>query len=429
MIEGGVALRSGLVATNSIRAGANREVLSSVLAAGRIFDAWDDEPWIVDGASVRVSLICFDGDQEGSATLDGRPVHHINADLTAGPFDLTSRRQLRENQNVCFVGVILNGEFEVDGTLARQWLSEPYNVNGRPNADVLRPTLNGDDFNGVRPDKWVVDFGVSRSETEAAFYQSPFTYIEQRVKPYRFRLNEAGHYAVRAKGEREIWWRHARPRPAMRKALAHLEKYIATPMVSSYRTFGFLGSSILPDQKLVVFAKDDECFLGILHSRIHEAWTEKTCSWIGAGNDITYANQSVFLTFPFPEGLTPNIPASVYADEPRAVKIADAAHRLNELREAWLNPPELVKRVPEVAPGLPDRILPVDDKATAILKKRTLTNLYSERPAWLANAHRALDAAVASAYGWPIDISEDDALARLFALNQSRTPVAAILSR
>jgi hypothetical protein len=82
------------------------------------------------------------------------------------------------------------------------------------------------------------------------------------------------------------------------------------------------------------------------------------------------------------------------------------------------------KRVPEVVPGFPDRILPVDDKAAAILNKRTLTNLYNERPAWLTNAHRDLDTAVAAAYGWPADISEDDALARLFALNQSRAKVA-----
>ncbi|MGA7450767.1 MAG: hypothetical protein WBW73_05630 [Rhodoplanes sp.] len=130
-----------------------------------------------------------------------------------------------------------------------------------------------------------------------------------------------------------------------------------------------------------------------------------------------------FETFAFPEGLIPNIPASAYASDPRAVKIADAAKRLNELREAWLNPSDLVKRVPEVVPGFPDRILPVDDNAAAILRKRTLTNLYNERPAWLADAHRDLDAAVAEAYGWPVDISEDDALARLFALNQSRAAV------
>jgi type II restriction/modification system DNA methylase subunit YeeA len=105
---------------------------------------------------------------------------------------------------------------------------------------------------------------------------------------------------------------------------------------------------------------------------------------------------------------------------PRAKAIAKAAARLNELREAWLNPPDLVGRVREVVPGYPDRILPVDDKAAAILKKRTLTNLYNERPAWLDAAHRDLDAAVAAAYGWPADLTDDQILERLFALNQQR---------
>jgi type II restriction/modification system DNA methylase subunit YeeA len=139
------------------------------------------------------------------------------------------------------------------------------------------------------------------------------------------------------------------------------------------------------------------------------------------GNDPTYNRESVFETFPFPEGLTPNIPAADYADDPRAVAIAEAARRLNELREAWLNPPDLVERGPEVVPGYPDRIVPVNPNAAAILKKRTLTNLYNERPAWLGNAHRDLDAAVAAAYGWPADISQDDALARLLALNLERS--------
>ncbi len=90
------------------------------------------------------------------------------------------------------------------------------------------------------------------------------------------------------------------------------------------------------------------------------------------------------------------------------------------MREAWLNPPDLVERVPEVVPGYPDRIVPVSPKAAAILKKRTLTNLYNELPVWLDNAHRDLDAAVAAAYGWPADLSEEEVLARPLALNLER---------
>jgi hypothetical protein len=92
--------------------------------------------------------------------------------------------------------------------------------------------------------------------------------------------------------------------------------------------------------------------------------------------------------------------------------------------ENWLNPPDLIRRAPEVMPGYPDRILPVDDAAAKVLKIRTLTNLYNTRPAWLDHAHEALDLSVADAYGWGDDwragMTDDDILARLFRLNQER---------
>lgn len=94
-----------------------------------------------------------------------------------------------------------------------------------------------------------------------------------------------------------------------------------------------------------------------------------------------------------------------------------------KLRDHWLNPPEWIRRVPEVVPGYPDRLLPVDDHAAAELKKRTLTNLYNQRPTWLANAHRILDEAIAAAYGWPADLSDEDILRRLLALNRERANI------
>ena len=93
-------------------------------------------------------------------------------------------------------------------------------------------------------------------------------------------------------------------------------------------------------------------------------------------------------------------------------------------RDAWLNPPDLIERVPEIVPGFPDRIVPRNAKAAATLKTRTLTNLYNRRGTpegtWLDNLHRALDAAVAAAYGWPADLPDDDILSRLLELNRAR---------
>lgn len=61
-----------------------------------------------------------------------------------------------------------------------------------------------------------------------------------------------------------------------------------------------------------------------------------------------------------------------------------------------------------------------DDECAKRLAKRTLTNLYNERPAWLANAHAKLDSAVAHAYGFPVDLTDEQILDRLLALNQQR---------
>lgn len=178
-----------------------------------------------------------------------------------------------------------------------------------------------------------------------------------------------------------------------------------------------------------IIARDDDTHFGLLHSRIHEAWSTRLGNKMGAGNQRRYNREAIYDTFPFPEGLTPDISAVDYAVDLRAQAIATAAEKLNELRESWLNPADLVVREPEVVPGYPDRILPKDEAAEKELKKRTLTNLYNARPQWLANAHAALDEAVAEAYGWGDDwraglLTDDEILARLFQLNQQRAAQA-----
>ena len=168
---------------------------------------------------------------------------------------------------------------------------------------------------------------------------------------------------------------------------------------------------------MIIVTRDDDTTLGILHSRFHESWSLRLCTWLGVGNDPRYTPTTTFQTFPFPQGLSPDIPAEHYATDPRAVAIAETAGRLVQLRDRWLNPPEWVDWVDEPVPGYPKRPVPRDEAAAKELKSRTLTNLYNTRPQWLADAHAALDAAVAAAYGWNADISEEDALAELLALN------------
>ena len=413
----GKAARAGLVATNSIRGGANRRALQTATKARRIFDAWSDEPWVIDGAAVRVSLVCFsraDDESVSGARLDGESVDEIYADLTAqrggAGVDLTGVRRLPENAGTAFMGDTKGGPFDVDGDQAREWLCLPANPNGRTNADVLKPWVNGMDLTRRPAGKWIVDFGWTMSAGDAALYEEPFRWVEERVYPMR--------QQNRREAYREYWWRHVEPRQGMWRALDVPPRYIATPTVAKHRLFVWCDARICPDHQLIVIARDDDTTFGILHSRFHEVWALRLGTSLE--DRPRYTPSTTFETFPFPPGLTPNVPARAYAADPRAMAVAVAAQRLVALRDRWLNPPEWVEWVDAPVPGYPKRPLPRNEDAAKALKKRTLTNLYNARPQWLADAHAALDAAVASAYGWPVDISDYGALSELLALNGRR---------
>ena len=178
-----------------------------------------------------------------------------------------------------------------------------------------------------------------------------------------------------------------------------------------------MDSRICPDGQLVVIARNDDTTFGILHSRFHETWSLRLGTSLE--DRPRYTPTTTFETFPFPEGLSPNVSAAEYEGEPRATAIAEAARRLVELRDRWLDPPEWVEWVDEPVSGFPKRAVARSEAAEKELRKRTLTNLYNARPQWLDDAHVALDAAVAAAYGWSPDIPKEDALQALLELNRA----------
>lgn len=412
-VAAGRTQRVGLVTTNSIRGGVNRQVMDRIADKIGFLSAWADEPWAVEGAAVRVSLIAFGVPMEGHVPhLDGQPVPRVNSDLTGAAVDLTKAARLPTNAAKAFMGDTKGGAFDIPGHVARKFLKAPTNPNGRSNADVVIPWVNGLDLARRHRDVWIVDYGWTMSEEDAALYELPFAHVLDAVKPEREGNNRELY--------RRFWWRHMEPRPGMWAALRPLPRFIITPRVSKHRLFVWRSSPVVPDSAVIAIARDDDTTFGTLHSRFHELWSLRMGTWLGVGNDPRYTPTTTFETFPFPQGLTPDLPPSSFAADPRAVDIAKASARLNELRENWLNPPDLVRREPEVVPGYPDRLLPVSEEAAQVLSKRTLTNLYNERPAWLQHAHEALDEAVAAAYGWPAELSDDEVLARLFALNQER---------
>jgi len=420
--------RVGLVATNSITGGSNRKVLDPIAKASMLSEVWRDEPWIVDGAAVRVSIVVFDSNAK-THRVDGRLVEQLTSDLreasSSSGFDPSKVKKLPQNKRVSFQGVVLrsnvkrkeamrlglpDASFTIAGPEGRKALMATGNPNGRPNSDVVLPTINGDDITGRPRDRFIVDF-VARNLHDAAMYEVPFKYIEP-VKQHRAAMVQPEALAC--------WWLHWRSRPDMRSVIAGQSRFFATSAVSKHRLWSWVPALVLPDHAIIVVARDDDASFGIVHSKLHEIWSDRMGTRLGVGNDPRYTPTTCFETFPFPDGLTPNIAAVDYASDARAVRIGEASRALVDARDRWLNPTEWVERVPEVVPGYPDRIV-VKPGYEAELKKRTLTNLYNARPAWLDNLHQELDAAVAAAYDWEWPLSDDELLRRLFELNQARS--------
>ncbi len=417
-IETGKAKRAGLLATNSIRGGANQEVLRRIKKTGDIFMAWSDRDWILDGAAVRVSMIGFDSGKEQDKILNGLPAGHINPDLTA-KVDVTNAAVLEENQELSFIGVQKSGPFDIDFDTAEE-LRKTRNSSGLNNTDVVKPTANAHDLVHHSSNTWLIDFGEMSLEN-AQQYEAPYRYVLENVKPVRDKNRRAR--------TRERWWIHGESRPGMRNALANLQRFICTPVVSKHRNFVWQPIEVLPSNLLVVIARDDDYFFGVLHSYIHEIWV--LAKGTALEDRPRYSASTTFETFPFPWS-----PGREDSTHPAHIRISAAAKQLHEERAAWLNPPTPDKPCRGDLSSRP----PTAPPSAAALKDRTLTNLYNALAVFrgrdamrvkaaaadfaprLDHLHRALDEAVCAAYGWELAVldDEEEILRRLLALNLER---------
>jgi type II restriction/modification system DNA methylase subunit YeeA len=298
-IAAGALQRAGLVTTNSIRGGANRKVLDAICAQTHIFEAWSDEPWINNGAAVRVSLVAFGHDD--TTNLNGISVKKIYPDLTGADddvtaLDLSTAQKLSTNSGAVFEGLRKDGPLDIPGDIARKWLQLP-NPHGKSNAQVLFPLINGMDVTRRPRDSWVIDTGESMAEQDASLFEAPFEHITTVVKPIRLENND--------RIRRSFWWRFGRNGEKLRSALTSLPRYINTPRVAKHRLFVWQLVPSIPDTATVAIARADDTTFGILHSRFHELWSLRMGTWLGVGNDPRYTPTTCFETFPFPAGLTP----------------------------------------------------------------------------------------------------------------------------
>jgi hypothetical protein len=332
---------------------------------------------------------------------------------------------LKQNRNRSFEGDQKGGPFDAEYETFAPMLLAP-NPNGSPNSDVIRPRANADRSVKVRRAfDWIIDFGTDTPMEVAAMYEVPYQSLVDWIATER-------HKNPRAVS-RITWWLHKCSRPELRAAISGLDRYLITPRVGKFRIFRWLDGIVLPDSRLFVFATDDDYDFGVLQSRPHELWALRMGARHGDGSGggrPTYNNKVCFETFASPES----------TNAQREV-IAAAANELDALRNNWLNPPEWTREEILEFPGSTEgpwaryvhdpneqgigtvrypRLVPRNEECARKLKKRTLTNLYNERPTWVDLAHKRLDEAVSAAYGWTPDLTDEQILEKLLELNLQR---------
>jgi len=372
--------RAGLVGTNSVMQNRGREAsLDYVVSTGGVItDAVSTQKWPGD-AKVHVSIVNWVKTPEAVPTefeLDGKQVAGITASLSAGNADQWDPAVLKANKRHSFQGPIPVGEgFVLTGTTAARLIS-----SDSTNEAVIRPYLIGEDIAqqiDQSASRWVVDFD-DRTLEQAAKFTEALAIVRRDVKPIRDENRDAGF--------RSKWWLFGRRRGEMRKAIADLPRFIAGTATGKRLLFAWVSPSVCPSNLTNVFAFDDDYSMGILLSRVHDAWAWARSSTLETR--LRYTPTTVFETFPWPDPVTPA--------QRDAVAVASTA---------------LYKR-----------------RSVLCLEHNIgLTALYNlmDDGAFtdLAALHRTLDEAVAVAYGWPKAVAQDaeEIVARLTKLNREIT--------
>ena len=399
--------RFGFITTNSITQTFNRQILAQHLNKGlTILFAIPDHPWVdsADGAAVRIAMTVSSteeavgelqtvtaehngGEIEVSVSLTAQR-GRINADLTIGA-DVASAVTLKANTGISSSGMALHGS----GFIVSPEEAKNLGLGRIPDLENhIRNYRNGKDITSKPRGDMVIDlYGLDDSEVRIRFPEV-YQWVAERVKPERDHNNR--------KSIQELWWLFGWPRPVLRAALKDLPRFISTPETAKHRFFVFLDQDIIPDHMLVNIATDDAFILGVLSSRLHVTWA------LAAGGTLEdrprYNKSRCFETFPFPA-----------VAECQRQRVRDIAERLDAHRKARqdehadLTLTGMYNALERLRSGQP--FMPTEKKAHEQALGTVLLTLHNE-----------LDAAVADAYGWPVDLSESEILSRLVDLNTVR---------
>ena len=402
--------RFGFVTTNSITQVFQRRVMERHLNGKppiSLIFAIGDHPWTKAGresAAVRIAMTAaargkLDGVSWEVATETGldtdEPVltfiekrGKVNSDLTVG-IDVTRAIPLLANEGICSPGVKLHGA----GFIITSAQAKHLGLGERSGLDRhIRQYRNGRDITERPRGVSVIDlFGLTAEATRRE-YPEIYQHLLEAVKPERDNNNRATY--------RDNWWIFGEPRADIRPALSSSNRFVATPVTQKHRFFVFLDAKILPDDALMCIAEGSGLALAALSSSIFSAWFAENSSTLE--DRPRFIKSRCFDPFPFP-------------DPPEAIKahLRDLGEELDATRKTVLAEhgdltlTGLYNLLEKVRAGT--ELTPVEqDQKT---RGRVLI---------LKELHDQIDAATADAYGWPRDLTDEQILARLVALNAER---------
>ena len=406
----GETRRFGLITTNSLTQSFNRKVVENHIDAASglsLVFAIPDHPWVdsSDGAAVRISMTVGErgrcpgvlsvvhpetnGDGEAGAEVFLTRTGRIHPDLAVG-VDFVSAVAQEANRGLAFTGMY---------PLGQGFVLLPDDVETAIGTDanaheVVKPFIIARDLTQRPRDAFVIDMyprSVDRVQEE---FPCLFQWLLERVKP--------GRDQNPRKSRRDKWWLFGETVAELRKALVGLERYIAVPRTAKWFNFVFVPSNTIPDTAVVAIATDDAAVLGVLSSRVHNLWAIRTGGRLGVGNDPRYQHKRTFYPFPFP-----------VCSEEQQIRIRQLGEALDEHRKRRqaLHPKLTLTNTYNVLAKLrTGEALTAKEKVT---HEQGLCSV-------LKQIHEDLDAAVFEAFGWPVNLSDEDILESLMALNKER---------
>ncbi|WP_150526732.1 class I SAM-dependent DNA methyltransferase [Roseibium sediminis] len=417
--------RFGLITTNSLRQTFNRRVLEPHLNDPKkplsLLFAIPDHPWVdtLYGAAVRIAmtvgvagrrsghLLTVSIESKDQVEVEGRVVKFdpqigkVFANLQIGA-DVVGASRMLSNEGLAHMGVKLHGM----GFVVSRDEANSFGLGSvAEGPDHLRPFFNGRDLAQLPRGVYVIDFyGLSERQAKEKLPRA-FQHVLNTVKPDRDAKAENSDDARQYAKE---WWLFGKTRPDLRNAICGLKRMIATTRTAKHRIFQFIDCSVVAESKLVVVTLDGAENLAILNSRHHEVFSLAAGGWLGFGNDPTYNHSECFNKFPFPDlsktEKTTLVSLGEELDAHR--KRQQSAHPKLTLTQMYNVLEKL--RAGETIEGKDKEIY--DQGLIGILK----------------DIHDRIDVAVADAYGWPIDLTDEEILFKLVELNKERAAEEAV---